>query len=798
MTTAIVIGAGMGGLTAAASLAAQGCAVTVLERAASPGGKLRQVQAGSSWIDAGPTVLTMRWVFEALFAEWGETFNERVRLSRLSLLARHAWSENERLDLFADPARTEEAIAAFAGPREAKGYARFRRDAARLFAILRGPFLERSKPSLPELLWRIGLHRIGDQLAINPYQTLWGALGGYFRDPRLRQLFARYATYAGSSPFRCPATLMLIAHVEQEGVWSVEGGMHALARGLAAAGANCGVRFEYGAEAARIELAFGRVAGVRLQDGRRLAADVVVFNGDPGALAGGLLGPDARRAVAPLPRSRRSLSAWALALEAESGGFPLTRHNVFFSPDYRAEFADVFRQGRPPVAPSVYICAQDRGDDPTAAPIRERLLLLVNAPACGDAGWSAKESEQCERGARLTLARCGLTLPAPLRAANLTTPEDFARLFPGSGGGDLRGGEPRLASLLPPAGGAHERAGPVPGGRGIASGRRGADGGAVGAAGGGGGLALAPAGPDFSIVPPDGGYVWWYVDAISADGRFGLTIIGFVGSVFSPYYAAAGRRDPREHVAINAALYGPKGRRWAMTERGGASLRQARDSFTVGPSRMIWGAEGLTIHIDEVCAPIPRPLRGAVRLRPQVLNGESVPLDPAGRHVWRPIAPHAEVEVEFENPRVAWRGAGYFDTNQGAESLEAGFSYWHWSRAHMGAETAILYEVERRDGSSEAHALWFDSRGRLDRRAVPKPVRLPNTVWGLRRDTRADGPDAAKVLATWEDGPFYARSKLSARLFGQEALAVHEALDLNRFRARWVHKLLPVRMPRQA
>ena len=218
MAQVVVVGAGVGGLVAAASLAAQGCAVTVCERAMTPGGKMRQVQAGPFAIDAGPTVLTMRWVFEALFDSWGERLEDRVRLTPLSILARHAWSERERLDLFADPLESEAAIAAFAGLGEVLAYRAFRREAARIFRVLRGPFLERAKPNLLQLLGRIGPLRLGDLLAIRPYESLAGALAGRFRDPRLRQLFARYATYAGSSPFRCPATLMLIAHVEQEGV----------------------------------------------------------------------------------------------------------------------------------------------------------------------------------------------------------------------------------------------------------------------------------------------------------------------------------------------------------------------------------------------------------------------------------------------------------------------------------------------------------------------------------------------------------------------------------------------------
>jgi len=187
-------------------------------------------------------------------------------------------------------------------------------------------------------------------------------LGKHFADPRLRQLFARYATYVGASPFACPATLMLIAHVEQEGVWSVEGGMHALARAVADLAVARGASFVYGADAARIENSGDAVTGVTLRDGRRFAADAIVFNGDAAALSTGKLGPAAQRAVPTIHRRQRSLSALAWTLSAPPGRFPFRRHNVFFSRDYRAEFTDIFKHGRPPSEPTVYVCAQDRAD----------------------------------------------------------------------------------------------------------------------------------------------------------------------------------------------------------------------------------------------------------------------------------------------------------------------------------------------------------------------------------------------------------------------------------------------------
>jgi 1-hydroxycarotenoid 3,4-desaturase len=429
-----IIGAGVGGLSAAALLAAEGHAVRVYERARGPGGKMRVLEVEGAAVDAGPTVLTMRWVFEALFDACGRSLSTFAALEPLPVLARHAWTSGGQLDLFADLAASEAAVEAFAGPDEAARFARFSAEARRIFTILRGPFLEQAKPNLAQLIARIGPLRVGDLLAIRPYETLWGALGAQFRDPRLRQLFARYATYAGSSPFACPATLMLIAHVEREGVWSVRGGMHALARALEALGRTQGVEFYYEADAAEILVEGGRAAGLRLADGSRVEADAVVFNGDPAALGAGLLGSAGAGALAPIAPSRRSLSAYAWALHTRAEGFALDRHNVFFARDYRQEFADMQRLGRPPAAPTVYICAQDRGAAPTAAGGRERMLLLVNAPAAGDMrGDDVEEIEACKTSARAVLAQCGLRLPAPLEG-RLTTPAGFAALFPGSGG----------------------------------------------------------------------------------------------------------------------------------------------------------------------------------------------------------------------------------------------------------------------------------------------------------------------------------------------------------------------------
>jgi 1-hydroxycarotenoid 3,4-desaturase len=426
----LVIGAGVGGLAAAIMLASRGCSVTVLERGVRPGGKLAVNAHGDTHIDAGPTVFTMRWAFDALFAATGTTLEAALPITPLPVLARHAWPGGGQLDLHRTVDETADAIGAFAGAADARGYRAFAAESARIFDVLRGPYLESPRPSLPALVQRIGVHRVNDLLAIRPFDTLWSALGRHFRDPRLRQLFGRYATYCGSSPFVAPATLMLIAHVEQAGVWSVDGGMARLAQALATAAERLGVTIRCDANVRTMSLRGGRIVGAETNDGAFHAADAVLFNGDPAALASGALGDDLRAAAPPTPPRQRSLSAITWTMQTEATGFPLSRHTVFFSSDYAREFA-YLSEGTLPRDPTIYVCAQDRlHDKPGGDP--ERLFVLANAPARGDGPPTPEEYDACEARVFDRLHRSGLMLSST--HATRTTPRDFHARFPGTGG----------------------------------------------------------------------------------------------------------------------------------------------------------------------------------------------------------------------------------------------------------------------------------------------------------------------------------------------------------------------------
>lgn len=426
-----IIGAGAGGLAAAADLARRGAAVTVLDSAATPGGKIRQLHAGNAAVDAGPTVLTMRWVFESLFADAGTSLTDHMTLHTIDILARHAWQDGARLDLFADENQSAEAIGVFAGKAEAEGFRQFCARARRVYQTLEGPFIKSARPSAFSLAAGSGPKAM---LGISPFDTLWKALGEHFRDPRLRQLFGRYATYSGSSPFEAPATLMLIAHVEQQGVWLVEGGMIRLAGALAGLAVRQGAVVRYGCPVAEITVGGGKASGVRLVSGERIESDAVICAADFAAISSGLFGRGAARAVPKAKPDARSLSAVTWAMPAVTDGFPLTRHNVFFSRDYPAEFGDILRRGRLPSEPTVYVCAQDRGEPgPQPDGAVERLFILVNAPARADAKpFSAAEIEQCATRTFSLMQRCGLNIRRDMET--VATPNDFATLFPATGG----------------------------------------------------------------------------------------------------------------------------------------------------------------------------------------------------------------------------------------------------------------------------------------------------------------------------------------------------------------------------
>lgn len=430
----VIVGGGVGGLAAAVDLAARGLAVTLCEAAPTVGGKLRTVQVEGRAIDAGPTVLTLRRVFDQLWADAGQPLQHSLDLHASPILARHAWADGARLDLHADPERSRAEIAQVFGEAEALGFDRFRAATAAIYEEVESDFIFSQRPTMMEIARRYGLSGLRRLSRIDAHRSLWKATGSYFRDPRLRQLFGRYATYTGASPYQAPATLNLVAHVEQQGVWTVGGGMSRLAGALAELATGLGVELRTGCAVEQVLVEGGRAVGLRLADGQELRADAIIVNADANALASGRLGPQVRGAVDPIPAHKRSLSALTLALLAHPQGLSLVHHNVCFGPDYADEFRRIFQQGCLPRDPTVYLCAQDRTAASTAPAGAERMLLIINAPANGDMRpLPEPEVSDCVQSAMQVMQGCGLSLEIQ-GSPVITRPQDWESLFPTTGG----------------------------------------------------------------------------------------------------------------------------------------------------------------------------------------------------------------------------------------------------------------------------------------------------------------------------------------------------------------------------
>lgn len=396
---------------------------------------MRTLASSAGPIDMGPTVFTMRFVFEELFEMIGERLSDHLDLDRASILARHHWPDGSSVDLPADLRQAQAAIEAFAGAEDGRAFAAFSERAKLLFNSFEQPFMRAERPTMGALIRATATQRSRTIRAMAPLSTLWGTLGRQFRDVRLQQLFGRYATYVGGSPFLTPATLLLIWHAEASGVWTVRGGMNRIAQVLHSLARARGARFRFDSRVAEIEVRDGHAAGVVLANGEALDADAILFNGDPAALAAGLLGRGAAPAARKVSRRKRSLSAMIWTFDAQAAQCPLIRHTVFFGGPSRDEFRTIFRARSLPRDPAIYVCAQDRpGNDAPSPDGLERFLVLVNAPPDGDLNpIHDDEARQCTERTFQRLAEAGLRLPIPSREA-LTTPTDMDRAFPGSGG----------------------------------------------------------------------------------------------------------------------------------------------------------------------------------------------------------------------------------------------------------------------------------------------------------------------------------------------------------------------------
>lgn len=406
-----VVGAGLGGLSAAALLAKAGYSVDVFDRLPYAGGKAGSRTLGAYRFDTGPSLFTMPSFFEDFFTRLGESMADRLRLIPLEPICAYFWPDGTRLSSWADRRRfgAEIEAATFSTSQELKAYLD---GAARVWDIAGDLFLRHSLHEMSTYLSPQGLSSILRAPGIDPFRSLHQANRAAFRDPRMAQLFDRYATYNGSDPFRTPATMRIVPHVEYAwGGWAVEGGIVSVPRAIAEAARDAGARLHLGTEVSRILHDGHRVSGI-LTAGERHDFSMVVSNADVLSTYRRLLEAPAAPEALAYGRLEPSSSGLVYLWGMRDTSPELQSHNIFFSRDYSREFAEIFgcpdnkagskvgigggagaaRMGcgtGAPADPTVYVNITSRTSEKDAPPGGENWFILVNASSNSGQDWEA-------------------------------------------------------------------------------------------------------------------------------------------------------------------------------------------------------------------------------------------------------------------------------------------------------------------------------------------------------------------------------------------------------------------------
>jgi phytoene desaturase len=422
----VIMGGGIGGLSAAIRLAAVGRRVIVLEQNPQVGGKMGEIRADGFRWDTGPSVITMRHVFEDLFTHAGRRLEDYLTLRPVDPLTRYFYPDGTTLDATRDLARMATQIAAL-DERDVEGYLAYLAYAARIHRITGPVFIYNDPPTLKRILQT----PFPDSLHVDPLRTMDAAIRGFVRSPHLRQPLGRFATYVGASPFLAPATLNVIAHVELTGgVWYPQGGVYNIARAFERLATELGVEIRANTRVKSIDVANGAVQAVHLESGEKINISAVIANVDVATVYEKLLrGADLPpRPIERLTRVEPSCSGFILLLGVDGQHERLAHHNIFFSADYRREFDSIFRHGLPPDDPTVYVSITSKADADHAPAGCENWFALVNAPPLSDRYDWTKQAAAYRETALAKLATFGLDVRGQIRSETMLTPLDLERL----------------------------------------------------------------------------------------------------------------------------------------------------------------------------------------------------------------------------------------------------------------------------------------------------------------------------------------------------------------------------------
>ncbi len=424
----IIIGAGLGGLSAAIRLAKSGFSVTILEKNENVGGKVNLAEGNGYKFDTGASLLTMRHVLEDLFDFASRKIEDYLTIVPLEPICRYFWSDGTRFDASTDLLKTENEIEKLEQS-DVENFRKYLADAKKKYEIAEKTFLAHSLNDLPKLLRPKYLK---DLFAISSLKTLDKHNKSYFQSPKLQQLFNRFATYNGSSPYQTPATFALVPYVEFGlGAWYVEGGMYEIPKALEKLAKEFGVTIYTESLVEKIEIENGKAVGVRV-GGEVFACDFVIANSDAVETYRNLIDKKARKSFSnrKIEQIEPSCSGFVLLLGTKKQFPQLAHHNIFFSDDYKAEFDAIFNEKRPAKNPTIYVCVSSKTDETQSPNGHENLFVLINAPYTSAATDWAKEKQSYRDLIIGKLKDFGLKdLESSIDFEQIITPEDFEKKY---------------------------------------------------------------------------------------------------------------------------------------------------------------------------------------------------------------------------------------------------------------------------------------------------------------------------------------------------------------------------------
>lgn len=418
----IIIGAGIGGLSAGCLLAKQGHDVTILEKNNTAGGKMNEIEAQGFRFDTGPSLFTMPYILDGLLQECGTSLSKELDMIALDINCRYFFQDGMQFNNYSDRSQMLKEIRRIA-PKDEKAYVKFLKYAESLDKKTRDAFVLNPLYNFRDLK-NLNLFSF---FGIDAFTTVSKRVDSRFSSPYLQQFFKRFTTYNGSSPFQAPATLNVIPHIElNEGGYYIKDGLYRVAECLRDLAISLGVKISYNSKVDRIHVLKEKIKGVETESGELTECDLVIANSDASETILNLIDD---QSISPKRKEKveelePSCSGFVMLLGVDKKFEQLIHHNIFFSSDYEREFDQIFKEKVMPYDPTIYIANTSFTDKDHAPEGSSNLFILVNAPYLSDSyNW---ENSDFGNKVIAELEKRGLTeLSKHIKFRSEITPQDF-------------------------------------------------------------------------------------------------------------------------------------------------------------------------------------------------------------------------------------------------------------------------------------------------------------------------------------------------------------------------------------